>query len=52
LIDDKKSIIDKFVLAGGFGVHHVGDTEDDMHRTVLTLDSLLEELGYQRYVAP
>ena len=45
-------IIDNFTLAGGFGVKHVGDTEDDMGRTILTLDSLLEELGYLRYVAP
>lgn len=52
LIDDKKSIIDNFTLAGGFGVQHVGDTEDAMGLTVLTLDTLLEELGYQRYVAP
>jgi hypothetical protein len=47
LIDDKKSIIDKFVAAGGHGVHHDGN----MTLTILTLDSLLEETGYQKYVS-
>lgn len=45
LIDDKKSIVDKFILAGGCGVVHEGD----MTLTLLKLDSILEERGYQRY---
>lgn len=45
LIDDKKSIVDKFILAGGCGVVHEGD----MTLTLLKLDSIIEERGYQRY---
>lgn len=45
LIDDKKSIVDKFILAGGCGVVHEGD----MTLTLLKLDSILEERGYHRY---
>lgn len=48
LIDDKESIIVKFREAGGHGVVHRGD----MNLTILELDSLLEEIGYRKYVAP
>ena len=52
LIDDQEGIITKFVLAGGFGLTHRGNTIEDMELTVLTLDSMLEDIGYQKYVAP
>lgn len=48
LIDDKASIIEKFKAAGGHGVVHTGD----MQLTILTLHAILEDEGYQRYVAP
>jgi len=49
LIDDQESVITKFKAAGGHAVHHRGATEDDMQLTILTLDTILEDQGYQRY---
>jgi len=52
LVDDKESIITKFKAAGGHGVVHRGDTKEAMELTVLTLDSILEDEGWQKYVSP
>jgi hypothetical protein len=52
LIDDKESIIAKFRAAGGHGIVHRGDTPEAMAITILTLDSTLEDEGFQKYVNP
>lgn len=52
LIDDQEGIITKFKAAGGHGVVHRGHTRDSMQLTILTLDAILEDEGYQKYVSP
>ena len=48
LIDDQKSIIQKFSDAGGYGILHAGDMNDTIDR----LDALLRLVGYQKYESP
>lgn len=48
LIDDQRSIIQKFSDAGGYGVCHEGDAENTIER----IHVLINLLGYQKYVAP
>jgi hypothetical protein len=48
LIDDKKSIIQNFCDAGGYGVCHEGN----MDNTIERIHVLVNLLGYQKYVAP
>lgn len=49
LIDDKKSIIDNFIDAGGHGITHVGVTGEDMAVTISKLRAYLNAEGYQKY---
>jgi hypothetical protein len=45
LIDDQGSIIDKWIGAGGLGIHHTGDMED----TIAQFQEMLLTYGYKRY---
>jgi hypothetical protein len=49
LIDDQESIIDKFILADGHGIHHMGDTFQDMVVTINKLHSYLSAKGFRKY---
>lgn len=45
LIDDQEGIIEKFRVAGGYGIVHDGDAE----RTIEELHTYLDNLGYKKY---
>jgi hypothetical protein len=45
LIDDQGGIIDKWIGAGGLGIHHTGDMEE----TIAQFQEMLLTYGYKRY---
>lgn len=49
LIDDQAGIIKNFILAGGHGIIHTGNTVEDMDETIHRLHDYLLAVGYKRY---
>ncbi len=40
LIDDNKDVVDRWVAAGGIGVHHKGDFQDTLERAKLAVEQI------------